>query len=137
MAPPFPHTYITEWPNLECVHAQVTFSPLCISGSCQTTCVWLLIVALPAGSKPGRLRSTVITQRTPLNLHRFKPPQKTRSVGLQYLVHHYCLQCLAFLVIFCLTLAATILQLGGLFVCMFGFLRNIITNSKPTNAQQP
>ena len=39
-------TYMAERPNLECVYALVAFFPLSRSGSCQTTCTWLLIMAL-------------------------------------------------------------------------------------------
>ena len=71
--------------NIECVCAWVTVFPLSRSGSCQTTCTWLLIAALTTRSKPGRLRSTVFRPKTTQNLRGFKPPRKTRSVDLQQL----------------------------------------------------
>ena len=76
------HRYMAEWPNLECAYAEVTLFPLSLSGSCQTTCTWLLIIALTTRSKPTRLRCTVAR---PPSEQGSKPPQKTHSVGLQRL----------------------------------------------------
>ena len=79
-------SHIPEWPHLDCVYAWVVFFTLCLLGSCQTTCAWLLIKTLTTRSKPTRLRSTVFRPRNPHNLQEFKRPRKSCLVLPQSLL---------------------------------------------------